>query len=130
MAIVAHKISNVSHEIVVSNLGDEPLEWDLSTMGLLSVSPSAGSLGPQELVILTADVASARMQARAAPYEGNVTIAAVRGVCKCKPQEITIAVSITVTADAHAANSAFSMGNADSVNAGTGTLGFGVSPAE
>ena len=36
---------------------------------------------------------------------GNITIRAVAGVCRCKPQEVTIAVSIDVSATASAANS-------------------------
>ena len=69
-----------------------------------------------------------RSQARKAPYVGNITLSAVSGVCICRPQHLSIAVSIDVTAEAHANNSHFTLSNPDTVVAGKGTLGFGVSP--
>ena len=71
MTLVAHKPSNISHEIAISNPGQTLLEWEVSTTGFadLSVSPASGTLEAQELTILTADFASAQTQARADPCE-------------------------------------------------------------
>ena len=69
------------------------------------------------------------MQARAAPYVGNITFTAVSGVCICRPQTLTVLVEIEVSADAHANNSLVILGNAASVNAGNGnSLAFSVAP--
>ena len=108
------------------------LEWELTTHGLpdLHVTPKSGTLDAQSLVILNAEFASAKSQARAAPYVGNITFRAVSGVCVCRPQTLTISVEIDVSADAHANNSQVSLGNADTVKAGTESLTFSVAPSD
>ena len=98
--------------------GLETLEWELAINGIqdLRVTPRSGTVPASALSILTLEFESVRMQSRAEPYVGNITLTALGGtVCKCRTQSRVIAVSITVDAVAHANNSKFSLTNPDSV---------------
>ena len=149
----ALKPESASQEMVLSNAGSQPFDWALTTSFAQDfiVSPTAGSLAAGELIKLTAVFASARTQARAAScverehrdyrsrltrfvspnhrYVGNITISALSGVCKCRSQQLDVAVKIDVSAEAHANNSQFSLSNGGEISA-YGELAFTVNPAD
>ena len=104
-------------QMVLSNPGGEPLVWELSTDGIaaLSVSPTNGTVDPQDIAILTVTFASESAHAQAAPYEGTITVSAVSGVCICRSQQATVSVSVGVSATADAAMSEVVLHNADTI---------------
>ena len=117
--------------MVFANIGFEPLAWTLATNGIegLDVTPTAGTVDAQGTVLITVSYASARTFSRAAPYEGNVTFTAISGVCKCKPQELSVNVKLEVSASASAANSEIAFTNAAKV-ATSGNLEFEIDPID
>ena len=129
LRLLAPKPDNLTHEMVLSNPGDESLEWELLVAGIpgLSVSFTSGVLAGNALVVLPVHYASAATQARSEPYLGHITIRAVSGVCECREQELTIDVRITVSAGASAIEVVLL--NAATVTA-SGTLNFQVYPVD
>ena len=91
--------------MVLSNPGSETLGWELTTRGIdgLTVTPSAGTLAAQGLEVLTVSFSSSQTQARGDAYLGNITLSAVSGTCKCREQQVSVAVSLGVTATPSAA---------------------------
>ncbi len=140
LRLLATKPDNLMQEMVLSNPGFEPLEWELVVADIpdLNVTLTQGVIPAQDLVILPVHYASAATQARSAPYLGSITIRAVSGVCVCREQELTIDVHLTVSSDASATDSSVSILNAASVTAGdiaaentaSGTLNFEVNPVD
>ena len=116
--------------MVLSNPGQDTLEWELATHGVgVRVTPASGTLAAQGLVKLTVSFASAQTQARAAAYLGNITLSAISGVCICRPQTATVAVIVDVAASASANASVVALSDADAVSA-AGTLEFGIEPID
>ena len=117
--------------MVLANIGFEPLEWTLATDGIegLEVTPTAGTVDAQGTVLLSVAYASAQTFSRADPYEGTVIFTAVSGVCKCKPQQLSVGVKLEVSALASAANSEVALTNAAKI-ATSGELEFEVDPVD
>jgi hypothetical protein len=117
--------------MVLNNPGLTALGWEINASGIdgLTVTPSSGSLAAQGVQVLTLAFPSSVMQARAAPYDGTVTVRATSGTCKCREQEVSVSVSATVSASANANLSAVTLSASDDVSA-AGNLEFTIDPID